>query len=241
MPFPTNLASPLPPASSQPPGQGKLLALQGVSLLAVEDSRFASDALRLMCQRSGARLRRAEGLAQARSCLRVFRPDVVLVDIGLPDGPGDALIAELAATPHAPVILGMSGDPDGRTAALAAGAAGFLDKPIPCFAAFIHAILTHLHGADQPWTGVVAGEMPPADRLALHDDLHRIATALRAGPGPQHRVYLARFLTGIARQTGDTALGTAAQALLTPDAGLAPLKLLIEDRLAACPAFADLG
>ena len=45
------------------------LPLQGITVLAVEDSRFACDALRLLCQRSGARLRRAETLEAARAHL----------------------------------------------------------------------------------------------------------------------------------------------------------------------------
>ena len=49
LPAPTVLAPPLPVLA-----QGDL-PLRGVTLLAVEDSRYALDALRLMCQRSGAR------------------------------------------------------------------------------------------------------------------------------------------------------------------------------------------
>eukprot|EP01031_Cornospumella_fuschlensis_P014764 gene14764-18040_t len=76
------------------PGAGwqQELPLQGVTILAVEDSRFACEALRLIARRAGARLRRAETMAAARDHLRVYRPDVVLIDLGLPDGRGDALI-----------------------------------------------------------------------------------------------------------------------------------------------------
>ena len=90
------------------------LPLRGVTVLAVEDSRFASDALRLMCRRLGARLRRAESLQAAASHLRLYRPDVVIVDLGLPDGRGEALIAEVVARKPRVVVLGMSGDAAGR-------------------------------------------------------------------------------------------------------------------------------
>ena len=66
------------------PMQGRALAppLRGITILAVEDSRFASEALRLMCNRLGARLRRAETLSAAHSHLRLYRPDLVIVDLG---------------------------------------------------------------------------------------------------------------------------------------------------------------
>jgi CheY-like chemotaxis protein len=105
------------------------LPLQGVTILAVEDSRFACEALRLIARRAGARLRRAETMAAARDHLRVYRPDVVLIDLGLPDGRGDALIRDLAQGPRRPpVVMGTSGGVEGRALALAAGADGFLDK-----------------------------------------------------------------------------------------------------------------
>jgi CheY-like chemotaxis protein len=73
-----------------------VLPLDGLTLLTVEDSRFASEALRLLCQRSGARLRRAETIEIALRHLSVYRPDVVIVDLGLPDGDGADLIRSLS-------------------------------------------------------------------------------------------------------------------------------------------------
>jgi CheY-like chemotaxis protein len=105
--------------------------LLGNTVLIVEDSRFASEALRLMSVRSGARIRRADSLASARRHLRVYRPTAVIIDLGLPDGSGLDLIADLAAQlPRIDVILATSGDEALAEAAHAAGADGFLAKPL---------------------------------------------------------------------------------------------------------------
>ncbi len=125
--------------------------LLGLTVLVVEDSRFASEAMRLLCLRSGARIRRADCLTSARKHLRVYRPSVVVVDLGLPDGSGTDLIAELHnATPRIDVLLGISGDPLREGEAMAAGADGFLPKPIETLGVFQQAILSLLPETAQP-------------------------------------------------------------------------------------------
>ena len=102
--------------------------LLGLTLLLVEDSRFTCEAVRMMCQRSGARLRRADCLKSAERHLLVYRPSVVIVDIGLPDGSGLNLIRKLHhETPRIPMILGTSGDELMHHSARKAGANGFLE------------------------------------------------------------------------------------------------------------------
>lgn len=201
------------------------LPLRGLTVLAVEDSRFASEALRLMCQRSGARLRRAETLAAARSHLRLYRPDAVIVDLGLPDGRGEALIRNLVLTAQRPMmILGTSGSSGGRSQALAAGADGFLEKPIESLATFQQAL-----------SGVALsegeGEMQPPDRLALRDDLAQAARRLADDPDPGTRRYLAGFVQGLARIAHDPDLAAAAEACRESGAGVAGLQRMIAARL----------
>ncbi len=233
-PLPTqDLSSPGVPHGG--PLSRPVLPLHGVALLVVEDSRFASEALRLMCQHSGARMRRADSMAQARRHLAVWRPDVVIVDLGLPDGEGTDLIRELAAQPgFGPAILASSGDPDLREAALGAGAAGFLAKPVNSLAAFQAAILRLFPGAPPPKADLE--EVPSPDRLALTDDLVHAAELLAQPPGQIERVYLTRFLSGLARATGDGALALAAQRATTTEEDLPALSALVLSRLAAAPA-----
>ena len=184
------------------------LPLRGITILAVEDSRFASEALRLMCQRLGARLRRAETISAARSHLRLYRPNVVIVDLGLPDGRGEALIREIIVGPHPPIVLGTSGDVAGRALALAAGAEGFLDKPLESLAAFQEVLIRHL---PEKLTGLPApDEALTPDVLALQDDLARAAALIEAGTTAETRAYLSGFVQGVARHAHDADLVAAA-------------------------------
>ncbi|MDT8854645.1 response regulator [Paracoccaceae bacterium Fryx2] len=226
--------------------------LQGLTFLVVEDSRFACDALRLMCQRSGARMRRAENLQAARAHLRVYRPDVVIVDLGLPDGRGEGLIRDLARLgSRVPVLLGTSGDAGGRAAALAAGASGFLEKPLESLAVFQRAILRHMPDRDCLSSGLAEAEVPLApDPLALRDDLARAAGMIAAGPDAVQRRYLAGFVGGLARSVHDATLEQAAVDAARDEAGAGQGTARRLDRLAgllatrldhALPAFAVKG
>lgn len=218
--------------------------LAGLTILLVDDSRLASEALRLICQRSGARLRRADCLEVARRHLSVYRPSAVIVDIGLPDGSGCDLITALAAArPRIPLILGMSGDDALGPLALRAGADGFLAKPVESLAAFQACIFQGLRRGPPP-PGAEAAPISP-DPLALRDDLHQAARLIERRVSEVPRDYLVRFVHGVARCAHDDALaeaalsiGRAAFAGSAEDAGdLQPLGRIIRARLAATPTF----
>jgi DNA-binding response OmpR family regulator len=226
MPFPPEPMIPEPP----PHGAGRL-PLQGLSLLIVDDSRFTCDALRLILQRAGARLRRAESLEIARLHLAFRRPDLAIVDLGLPDGRGEDLIAELAAEGFP--VIGLSGDPDGRSAAMDAGATAFVEKPLGSAAGLVRLIRQLVTGAG----AVEKGEdtsLPVGDPMALRDDLAR-ASALITAPGDPG--YALSFLRSLARASGDAALETAVQAAHTAF-DRARLAQMLQDRIASLQSLA---
>jgi len=191
--------------------------LLGLTVLVVEDSRFASEAMRLLCLRSGARIRRADSLKSAHRHLAVYRPAVVIVDLGLPDGSGADLITDLAkAVPRVGVILGVSGDDGARAAAVAAGADGFLEKPIESLSVFQHNVLSHLPPEARPrGVRLVSNDEVDPDPLALLDDLTHITDVLTGADSLDREsvAYAVQFLCGLARIAHDGPLEKVTEAL----------------------------
>ncbi|NRB19535.1 MAG: response regulator [Rhodobacteraceae bacterium] len=189
--------------------------LLGLTILVIEDSRYACEAMRLLCLRSGARIRRADCLKSARRHLQVYRPSVLIVDLGLPDGSGVDLIEEtVTASPRVSVVLGTSGDDTGHDAALAAGADGFLAKPVTSLATFQQAILTRLPADFQPVGAVnLPDEVIHPDLLAFQDDMAHVADVLNVSQEDKMLTYVAQFLGGVARSVGDSSLADAATGL----------------------------
>ncbi|SIS85626.1 Response regulator receiver domain-containing protein [Roseivivax lentus] len=214
--------------------------LLGLTILMVEDSRYACDAVRLLCVHSGARLRRADCLASAHRHLEVYRPSVLIVDMGLPDGSGADLLREASqCTPRIAAILATSGDPFSEHCALAAGADGFLPKPMSSVAMFQNVILSHLPQERRPIGPRVMTEATvDADPVAYRDDMAHAAEVL-AQPGDLAGLdYAARFLSGVALSAGDRVLADAADALfearmsaLPVGAPLMRLSGLVQERL----------
>ena len=231
-PFDTMFAPPEPTAERP---------LLGLTVLVVEDSRFASEAMRLLCLRSGARIRRADSLTSARKHLRVYRPAVVIVDLGLPDGSGTELIAELTnAVPRVGAVLAMSGDTGVEAAARAAGADAFIAKPITGLAAFQSIILEAFPAHARPkGLSVVSDAVVTPDPIALQDDLVHVADILTTQTSDDVLDYIAQFLAGIARSVEDEEMAEAAVSLasrrqngLPQGADVARVSGLVQARIA---------
>lgn len=215
--------------------------LLGLTVLVVEDSRYACEAMRLLCLRSGARIRRADCIRSARRHLQVYRPSVVVVDMGLPDGNGADLITELAqAETEKSVVLATSGDDMLEGEAMAAGAQGFLGKPITSLAVFQQMVLNALPADRQPpGLRIVIDEQVSPDEIAYHDDINYAAELIDNLPNDKALDYIAQFLEGVARSVEDDLMEQAAQALALKRASgeattseMAQIAGLIQQRLA---------
>ncbi|MBU2958163.1 response regulator [Paracoccus sp. 1_MG-2023] len=220
--------------------------LTGMTVLVIEDSRFASEAVRLLCLRSGARIRRADCLRSAARHLRSYSPMVAIVDLGLPDGNGADLIATLTeGEPRVPVVLGMSGDPDGRDVAMDAGADSFLAKPVESLAVFQQTILQAMPRdmVRTPPRAMPTDVIHP-DESGLRDDLNHVAEVLSDARDTGQIDYIARFLASVARSARDPALEEAATALARDHVAgnavatdLARISGMVQDRLARVAGF----
>ncbi|MGB7317277.1 MAG: response regulator [Planktotalea sp.] len=186
--------------------------LLGLTILVVEDSRFACDAMRLLCLRSGARIRRADCLKSARRHLQVYRPSVVIIDLGLPDGSGADLIHELSQVePRISAILAISGDDMNEAIALAAGADKFIAKPLASLSEFQSAVLTALPEELRP-AGLrkITDEEVEPDPMAYRDDMAHAAEMLTVDADMKTLDYVAQFLQGVAKSAKDDQLARAA-------------------------------
>lgn len=215
--------------------------LFGVTILLVEDSRGVSEAVRLFAAESGARLRRADSLASASRHLAIYRPNAVIIDLGLPDGDGLALIRHLAAaaTPLRSIIAMSGHDPAAwQPAARAAGAVACLEKPIPSLRAFQDTVLSVLPDAAE--RRIAEGAELSLDgrasmRAAFDADLRRARTLLSEAIETADRdmiVYCAQFIGSLGDMIPDAGLAAAARATNGPGPRAHDLVLRVSDRIA---------
>jgi two-component system KDP operon response regulator KdpE len=98
--------------------------------LVIDDERQIRKLLRIVLEEDHYRVLESEGGRQGLSDLALRRPDVVLLDLGLPDIDGLAVLKRLREWSRVPVlILSVKDGPDDKVAALDAGADDYVTKP----------------------------------------------------------------------------------------------------------------
>jgi DNA-binding response OmpR family regulator len=103
-------------------------------VLVVEDSVLISSALRILLESNDYEVTVAGTAAEALDAASTILPDVMLLDLTLPDGDGLSVLTDLAARGAGiPVTLAMTGHDDDitRVRSLAAGCTDVLVKPVP--------------------------------------------------------------------------------------------------------------
>lgn len=103
-------------------------------MLIVEDNDLVSGALRVLFEQTGRRVSVAATAADALRKARGDRPDLMLVDVTLPDGDGLAVVERLRESGEAPrVVVALTGhdEPAVVRRCESLGCAAVLLKPVP--------------------------------------------------------------------------------------------------------------
>jgi two-component system, OmpR family, KDP operon response regulator KdpE len=165
-------------------------------VLAVEDEPAIRNILRALLEGDNYRFIEAETAARGEIEARSHKPDLVLVDLGLPDGNGIDLIRRIRAWSPVPIIvLSARTMEEQKIAALDAGADDYVTKPFstPELLARVRAALRrNVRAADQ---------IPVLHLGDVQIDLTR-----RESRGPNGDLHLTpleyRVLESLARHTG---------------------------------------
>lgn len=99
-------------------------------LLIVEDEVLFARAVMRRLQKAGYECEHVENIQDARIITKQFVPDIVLLDMRLPDGNGLDLIAELVATSAVVIVMTAHGEISDTVNAIKNGAVDYLKKPI---------------------------------------------------------------------------------------------------------------
>jgi two-component system KDP operon response regulator KdpE len=165
-------------------------------VLVVEDEPGIRTVVRLMLQSAHYRVVEADTAARAEIEARAHRPDLLLVDLGLPDGDGLDVIRRIRAWSPVPIIVLSARTMEAqKVAALDAGADDFVTKPFgsPELLARVRAALRRVVCAGQQPAQLAIGRalIDLARRSAAIDgrDLHltpleyRVLECLARNPG----------------------------------------------------------
>ena len=101
-------------------------------LLLVEDDSFLAKAARLVLSESGFKVAVASTLAEAKSALDTFKPDIVVLDLILPDGIGSNLVSRMRKRGDFTPVIAISGQATEDVAVASLedhGASLYLQKP----------------------------------------------------------------------------------------------------------------
>jgi two-component system, OmpR family, KDP operon response regulator KdpE len=143
-----------------------------IAVLIIEDEPAIRRFLRVSLVASGYRVSEAGSGQEAMRRLRLDRPDIIVLDLGLPDIDGLDVIREIRQTSPVPiVVLSSRADERGKVAALDLGADDYVTKPfgIDELTARLRTALRHrLHQQGEPANFVTGDLMVDRVRRLVH-------------------------------------------------------------------------
>lgn len=111
-------------------GLATVIPVQKQRLMLVEDEELFARAVAKRLKKAGYECEQAETIADARALAHQFAPDLVLLDMRLPDGNGLELLAEYAAIGIPVIVMTAHGDVGDAVSAMKQGAIDYLKKPV---------------------------------------------------------------------------------------------------------------
>jgi two-component system KDP operon response regulator KdpE len=134
----------------------------GARVLVVEDEPRMRKFIRASLSSHGYQVIEAERASEVVALMTSHNPELVLLDLGLPDGDGIDLTRQLREWSRAPIIvLSARGREDDKVAALDAGADDYLTKPFGVneLLARMRVALRHAQGRETPAAALEFGEL----------------------------------------------------------------------------------
>lgn len=99
-------------------------------VLIIEDEVLFARAVMMRLQKAGFECEHAESLKDGRAIAKQFAPDLILLDMRLPDGNGLDLLPEFVASGITVIVMTAHGDVNDAVNAIKLGANDYLKKPI---------------------------------------------------------------------------------------------------------------
>jgi len=127
------------------------VAPRKTEVLIIDDEAQIRRLLRVTLEAGGFTVRDCDGGQVGLSEIALRRPDIVVLDLGLPDISGVEVLRRLRGWTHVPVlVLSVLGHEDDKVTALDAGADDYLTKPFSGreLIARLHVMLRHAHPDD---------------------------------------------------------------------------------------------